>query len=59
MRDGRYAEGELNLRLKMGLYQDDGAMWDTSALCCAPRVCECVYLSLFCVRVGEHVQQCG
>jgi glutamyl/glutaminyl-tRNA synthetase len=43
MRDRHYAEGELNLRLKMDLYHDDGAMWDT-----------CEYQ----VRVGGRVQHC-
>lgn len=31
MRDGKFEEGEVNLRLKMDLYHDDGAMWDTGA----------------------------
>ena len=32
MKAGKFAEGEVNLRLKMDLYHDDGAMWDTCTL---------------------------
>lgn len=33
MKAGRFAEGEVNLRLKQDLYHDDGAMWDTGTKC--------------------------